>query len=241
MAKTVELLLTENVDNLGIVGDVVKVRTGYARNYLLPRAYATTPSDELLKQLAAKREEAKKQLAAQRKQREELIGRLADHHLELVRSCNDQGILYGAVTQQEIAKALTAAGYPVSARDVRVPGSIKRIDKYDVTIKFAQDLETRIHLDVKPDREIKQDDRVEMEFDEEGELVVPGSKKAEELAARAERDNKKGDRRGRNNPLMGDLTTPTVKGWGPAPTAKTDDAPAAAPAADAKGEVKNKK
>src|SRR5512134_2942505 len=149
MAKTVELLLTETVENLGIVGDVVKVRTGYARNYLLPREFATTPSDELIKSLQAKRADAEKHLAEQRKMRADTITRLEGFELTLERSCNDLGHLYAGVTQREIAQALTAAGYPVRDRDVRLSGAIKRVDHYDVHIKYESDLETVIKLNVK--------------------------------------------------------------------------------------------
>jgi large subunit ribosomal protein L9 len=98
MPNTVKLLLTENVDNLGIVGDVVNVKVGYARNYLLPFGYATTPSDELIANLAEKRAQAEKDLAARRAEREEMIGKLDGQELTLVRACNDQGQLYGSVT-----------------------------------------------------------------------------------------------------------------------------------------------
>jgi large subunit ribosomal protein L9 len=129
MAKNVELLLVENVENTGIVGDVVKVRKGFARNYLLPRKLATTPSAELVKQLAGKRADAERMLAEQRKEREALIQRLAGFELSMIRSCNDQGILYGAVTQHEIAMALDAAGFKgIKDREVRIGGSIKRVD-----------------------------------------------------------------------------------------------------------------
>lgn len=171
MAKTVELLLTESVENLGIVGDVVKVRTGYARNYLLPRAYATTPSQELIKSLQAKRAEAEKQLAEQRKMRAATIEKLQGFELTLERSCNDLGILYAAVTQREIATALTAAGYPVRDRDVRLSGAIKRIDHYDVHIKYESDLETHIKLHVKADRLLSKEEKADLDFDNEGNLI----------------------------------------------------------------------
>ena len=95
MAKTVKLLLTENVDNLGIVGDIVNVRIGYARNFLLPRDYATTPSDEMLAQLAEKRKQAEKEVAALRSHRGQLIQKIDGLELTLTRACNDQGHLYG--------------------------------------------------------------------------------------------------------------------------------------------------
>ncbi len=170
-SKSVQLLLTENVDNLGIVGDVVSVRVGYARNYLLPMGMATEPSEERLAALAAKRAAAEKQLAELRKQREGIIGRLAGVEITLERSCNDQGILYGAVTQQDIATALTGLGYPVKPREVRLPQTIKRVDTYDVHVKFDTDLEADVKVWVVPDRKIEEDQREEMEFDNEGNLI----------------------------------------------------------------------
>ncbi|HEX8875235.1 MAG TPA: 50S ribosomal protein L9 [Phycisphaerales bacterium] len=152
MPTNVKLLLTDNVEALGIVGDVVNVRIGYARNYLLPRNLATQPSEEKIKALAAKRVEAEKQVAAQRKAREELSSKLQGVEVKLVKSCNDQGILYGAITQQEIASELNKLGHGVKPRDVRITQAIKRIDNYDVHIKLDADLDATIKLHVEADR-----------------------------------------------------------------------------------------
>jgi large subunit ribosomal protein L9 len=187
MAKTVELLLTESVENLGIVGDVVKVRTGYARNFLLPRSYATTPSEELIKSLQAKRADAQKMLAEQRDLRAKTIERLAGFELTLERSCNDLGILYAAVTQREIAQALTGAGYPVRDRDVRLSGAIKRVDHYDIHIKYETELETHIKLHVKADRPLTKEEKPDLEFDNEGNLIQPRAGRPDR-AAKGEKD-----------------------------------------------------
>ncbi len=178
MARNIELLLTENVDNLGIVGDVVKVRTGYARNYLMPRQLATQPSEEAIKALTAKRAEAERQMSELRKVREGIIERLNGHELHLIRSCNDLGVLYAGITQQEIAKALTEAGFGVKPRDVRLPHAIKRIDTYEVHVKFESDLEAVIKLWIMPDRKLEPTEKKDdMEFDNEGNLVAPGSRR----------------------------------------------------------------
>lgn len=154
MNKNVELLLVENVDGQGIVGDVVRVRVGYARNFLLPRGLATQPSADLIKQLAGKRAEAQKELAEQRKQREVLTQKLQGVEITLVRPCNDQGILYGAITQQEVAAALGELGHTVKPRDVRLNQAIKRIDNYDVHIKLDSDLDATVKLHVQADRKL---------------------------------------------------------------------------------------
>ncbi len=154
MAKNLKLLLIENVDDLGIVGDVVNVRTGFARNYLLPRNLATQPDEKLVKQLAGKRAEAEKLMAKRRGDREALNETLKAVEIEMVRACNDMGILYGAVTQQDIASALGAKGHKVAPRDVRITSAIKRCDNFDVHIKLDSDLDAVVKLHVKPDREL---------------------------------------------------------------------------------------
>lgn len=154
MAKNIELLLTENVEALGIVGDVVRVRTGYARNYLLPRDLATQPSEEKIKELSAKRAEAQRQVAEFRKHREELSEKLQGVEVHLIRSCNDQGILYGAITQQDIATELNKAGHAVKPRDIRLNQVIKRIDTYDIHVKLDSDLDATIKLWVVADRKL---------------------------------------------------------------------------------------
>lgn len=179
MSKTIKLLLTENVDSLGIVGDVVEVKMGYARNYLLPRDMAMTPSDEAIADLASKRAEAEKEMLALRANREQMIDKLDGVELTLVRSCNDAGHLYGSVTQNDIAEALTNAGYPVTPRSVRLPNAIKRIDSFDIHIRLDQDLEADIKLEVVPDRELHLDEREDMEFDKDGELIEMGAAGAE--------------------------------------------------------------
>lgn len=185
MAKSLKLLLTENVEALGIVGDVVNVRTGYARNYLLPRNLATTPSDDLVKQLAGKRAEAEKMLAAQRKAREELSGKLQGIEVTLVRSCNDMGILYGAITQQDVAKALTEMGHTVKPRDIRIAQTIKRIDNYDVHVKLDSDLDSIIKLHVKPDRELELDKDAEPAGAAGAETEAQSAMKRQEAAEEA--------------------------------------------------------
>ena len=173
MPTNVKLLLTENVEALGIVGDVVNVRIGYARNFLLPRNLATQPSEDKIKALAAKRVEAEKQVAAQRKSREELTNKLQGVEVKLVKSCNDQGILYGAITQQEIAAELAKMGHGVKPRDVRINQAIKRIDHYDVHIKLDSDLDATIKLHVEADRPL--DIKKAGDTSEEGAVAASSS------------------------------------------------------------------
>ncbi|MBL8746884.1 MAG: 50S ribosomal protein L9 [Phycisphaerae bacterium] len=152
MPKTYQLLLTESVEALGIVGDVVTVRSGFARNFLLPRNLATTPSPEKIAALAAKRADAERHVAEVRKHREEMVEKLEGFEVTLERTTNDQGLLYGSITQQDLATALKVSGFTVQPRHVRITQTIKRIGDYDITVKPEADLEATVKLHVKSDR-----------------------------------------------------------------------------------------
>ncbi len=176
MSKNVELLLLETVENLGLVGDVVKVKTGYARNYLLPHGVAEPPSPSKIEQLKEQRARAQAELAALRTQREKIIQELTDANVTLERSCNDQGSLYGSVTQRDISDALMGAGYGVDVHAVRLSHPIRHIGSYPVPIQFDKDLRVEVSLLIKPDRDLdgfdefgQRTDRDEGEGEHEGE------------------------------------------------------------------------
>jgi large subunit ribosomal protein L9 len=234
MARTVELLLIENVEGSGIVGDVVKVRKGFARNYLMPRGMATQPSPEKIKELAGKRADAEKQIAALRQQREALIKKLDGYKLEMIRSCNDLGILYGAITQHEISIALGKAGFPgIKDREVRIGTAMKRIDTYDLDIKFAADLVASIKLDVKADRVI---DLRRAATEEPAPAPVDGEAAPAEGAAPGEKKaGKKGDKADKGDKSAKVEAPSEKKGvWA---SAKNDSAE---PKAEAKAEKSDK-
>jgi len=156
MARNKELLLLQTVENLGIVGDIVKVKPGYARNYLEPMGMAERPTPTKIASLAEARQKAKAELAELRAARESLLERMVEVSIELVRSCNDQGALYGSVTQRDIADALQESGYDVGVRSVRLPSAIRRVGTYEVPIQFEKDLRTDINVVVQPDHPLEE-------------------------------------------------------------------------------------
>ena len=155
MAKPIELLLLRTVENLGIVGDLVTVRAGFARNYLLPHALAEHPTDAKIESLKAARATAVAEIAATRGQRERTINKLTGVNIKLTRSCNDQGVLYGSITQRDIADALVAAGYAVDMRAVRLAAPFRRIGSYVCTIQFEKELKADITIDIAADRALE--------------------------------------------------------------------------------------
>ena len=169
-ARRIELLLTSNVENLGIVGDIVRVRMGYARNYLLPMGVAEVPTPEKIEALVDQREVALKEVEMMRSDQASIIEQLEGISLTLSRSANDQGGLYGSVTQRDIVDALVENGFTVDTSAIRLQQAIRRIGEYSVTIQFGTDMKTDIEVIVNPDRPLE--DREEMEFDDEGNLII---------------------------------------------------------------------
>lgn len=168
--KQVELLLLENVSNLGIVGDVVKVKPGYARNYLLPHGLATTPSELAIKRLAARRAEVAAEMAKVRTEHEAMIEKINGFELTVMRSANEQGVLYGGVTQHEIAQALRDEGFTIiEDRHVRIGDQIKRLDSYQIPVVLDKDLKAEIKLWVVSDKPAE-----DLEAEAEGEVIEEG-------------------------------------------------------------------
>jgi large subunit ribosomal protein L9 len=153
--KKVELLLNRTIENLGLVGDVVKVKPGFARNYLLPHGFAEAPTPEKIEALKDLRAKAQAELAKVRSEREALIARMEGAAIKLVRSVNDAGVLYGAVTQRDISDQLVADGFPVDMRAVRLQNPIRRIGHYSCVIQLDRDLRTELTIDVLPDRTLE--------------------------------------------------------------------------------------
>lgn len=134
--KTVEVLLLRDVDYCGKAGDVVKVKGGYARNYLIPKGLAIPPSREAKLRLeATKRKlvEIEKKLVEDAKL---VVAKLKE--LKEITICvrtNEQGVLYGSITPTMVAEVLADKGIKVAAKSIEVPSHIKRIGKYSVKVK----------------------------------------------------------------------------------------------------------
>lgn len=141
-----KLLLCKNVSTLGIVGDVVEVSAGYARNYLVPHGLATTPTESNIRKVAVARKEAEKDLVRQREMLEAFAKRLEGVEVTVAALANEDGALYGSVGSKEISAALQAEGHPVEPEHVSLDEPIRRLDNITVDIKLSPELTTTIKL-----------------------------------------------------------------------------------------------
>ncbi len=190
MSKNIELLLTRSVENLGIVGDIVRVKSGFARNFLLPHGLAEFPTPSKIESLKESRAKAQAELAELRAVREGLVAQLQDVSIRMERSCNDQGVLYGSVTQRDIVDALAVAGYGVDVGAVRLSHPIRQVDSYAVPIQFDDDLRAEITVVVDPDRPLEEREETEVAPGPEGEAAA-----AAEPAATEPGEPREGSRR----------------------------------------------
>jgi large subunit ribosomal protein L9 len=138
-----EIILRQTVENLGKPGDVVKVKPGYARNYLLPRglAYEATPGN--LKRIQQERDRLEAAENARRDTAQGLAGQLEQVSLTFSARVGDEGKLFGSVTPADIAQQLEAQGFHIEKRQVDLHEPIKALGVYRIPI--------RLHADVKPE------------------------------------------------------------------------------------------
>jgi large subunit ribosomal protein L9 len=145
-----KVLLRQDVPNLGVIGDIVDVKTGYARNYLLPQHVATAPTPVNLKRV--QEEKVACELAA--KQRLETLkaiaAKLSGMSVTIKAKANELGHLFGSVTEEHIAEALAAEGYKVAPTQVALAAPIRTLDKFRVPIRLAEGVEAEVDVWVVP-------------------------------------------------------------------------------------------
>jgi len=144
-----EVILLEKLANLGALGDVVKVKAGFARNFLIPQGKARRATPENIAEFEARRGELEKAQADLLAQAQERAGKLEGLMLQITRKAGVDGKLFGSVTNFDIAEALEAAGHAVQKAAIRMPqGSLKQIGDYDITLALHTDVISQIKVSV---------------------------------------------------------------------------------------------
>lgn len=141
-----ELLLLRDVRKLGHVGDVVSVKTGYARNYLLPQRLATEPTEENIRAIESEKRRAAGERARRNERFAELAGRLKDASVSIEASANPEGTLYGSVGRKEIAEALQAQGFEVLPDHILLATPIRTLDNRNVGIEFTDEITAQVKV-----------------------------------------------------------------------------------------------
>lgn len=130
-----QIILLEKIANLGNLGDVVKVKDGYARNYLIPTRRARRATAAAIQEFEARRAEIEKAAADKLAAAQALADRLAGTLVQITQKAGVDGRLFGSVTNADIAQALAKLGHAVAKAQVRLPqGPLKAVGEYPVTV-----------------------------------------------------------------------------------------------------------
>ncbi|HWE83551.1 MAG TPA: 50S ribosomal protein L9 [Terracidiphilus sp.] len=143
-----EVILKEDVVNLGHRGDVVKVADGYGRNFLLPRKLAmqaTAANKAVIEQMKAS---AARRSATEKVQAEELVAKLAPVVLTFTRKSGESGQLFGSVTSADIAAELETRGFEIDRRKIQLGEPLKALGNFDVPVKLHREVTAHIKVKV---------------------------------------------------------------------------------------------
>jgi len=148
-----EIILRETIDTLGRAGEIVKVADGYARNYLLPRklAYIVTPGN--VKVIEAEKKNLLRKEAAQKgdaEKQKDLIEKVA---LVIRRKTGENDVLYGSVTNADVAAELEKKGFEIEKRKIQMDDHIKALGDFDIPIRLFKDVTA--HVKLKVEREVE--------------------------------------------------------------------------------------
>jgi large subunit ribosomal protein L9 len=144
-----EVILLERVANLGNLGDVVKVKSGYARNYLVPHKKAMPATENGLQEIEARREELQKIADEKLTQARERAAGVEALNITLTAKAGEEGKMYGSIGTRDIAEAVTQAGVPISKSEVRMPnGIIRELGEYEIVVQLHSEVSATLKVGV---------------------------------------------------------------------------------------------
>lgn len=153
-----DIILLERIEKLGTIGDVVSVRDGYARNFLLPQKKALRANEANKRVFEANRERLEKENADRRTEAEKAGEKVGGTEIVLIRAASNSGQLYGSVNVRDVASALVEKGHEIDKKQVIMGAPIKTIGMFDVTIA----LHPEVHVTVKANV-ARSDDEAELQ------------------------------------------------------------------------------
>jgi large subunit ribosomal protein L9 len=147
----IEVILREDVQSLGKAGELVRVKPGYARNYLLPHGLAIEATEGNRKRIAAETRARSARNQAERTEAEQRAATLGGVTLTLTGKAGEEGKLFGSVTAQDIADALAARGYEVDRRRIELEHPIKSLGHHTVGVRLHPEVRAEVHVSVEPE------------------------------------------------------------------------------------------
>lgn len=148
---TTTVLLREDVDNLGGRGEIVKVKAGYARNFLLPQGLATLATKGNIKQIEQERAALLKKAAVEKSTAEAQASQMSSISLSFERKAGESGVLFGSVTSMDVAEGLKSRGYEIDRKRIVLKDAIKELGEFKVPVKLHREVVVQIPVKVSPE------------------------------------------------------------------------------------------
>lgn len=148
-----KVILNENVDNVGKLGDIVEVKAGFARNYLLPRCLALQPTKHNVDVLKFKKIKAAKKLELEKLSAVELKKKLEELTITIKKKAGETDTLFGSVTAMEIESKLAEVGIAIERKKFHLAEPIKKLGSYVCKIRLVEDIEADLKIEVTRDTE----------------------------------------------------------------------------------------
>jgi large subunit ribosomal protein L9 len=146
MASAIQVILNENVDKLGKAGDLVKVKPGYARNYLIPRALAFPATRGNITRIEHERKAIVARAAKTRQDAEAVGARLAAVTIRIAKPVGEADKLYGSVTAKEVTEALAKEGFTIDRKMIELPTTIKELGEFTIAAKLGSGVHASFKL-----------------------------------------------------------------------------------------------
>lgn len=143
-----EVILLERVENLGQMGDVVKVRAGFARNYLLPQKKALRANDDNKKAFEAQRADLEARNLERKKEAEQAAKKIDGSSFVIIRQSSELGALYGSVSTRDIAEAASAGGVKIERGQVRLDKPLKSLGVFTVRVALHPEVDAKININI---------------------------------------------------------------------------------------------
>ena len=141
-----EVILRKDVRNLGKAGQIVKVKDGYARNYLIPKGYAYLATKQNIKLWEEEQNRRRKQVEKEKQKALELAERIKTLSINIAAEANDEDTLYGSITEVHIANALQEEGIQVDKEAIVLPTAIKKLGIYNIEVELHPEVTATLKL-----------------------------------------------------------------------------------------------
>ncbi len=143
-----KVILIENVQSLGKIGDIADVKDGYARNFLLPKKLALPATEENVKRVQKKIQEMQRKIEIEKMTAEELDRKLRGLLLTIPKKCGEKDTIFGSVTVADILEALSKVGLEIEKKKIQLSEPIKKLGIYTIPIKLNPSLTSEIKIEV---------------------------------------------------------------------------------------------